>query len=219
MTPSISLLDQHQEELDGSAISPAIIAARGYMSITNPRALPPLFTGAQRDLHGLLIPLRDVTSNVVSYQLKPDNPRMGANGKPIKYETAAAGRSCIDVPAPVLPLLRTSDVPLWVTEGCKKVDSALSNGIGCIVGLTGVENWQSGGMALPDWKEIALRSRRVVIAFDSDVMVKASVRNALERFAAWLEMQKADVQYLVLPSLPTGAKCGLDDWFVQGGRL
>lgn len=85
----------------------------------------------------------------------------------------------------VLILLRDSTVPLWITEGWKKVDSALSNGIGCIVSLTGVENWQSDGMALPDWKEIALRGRRVVIAFASDVMVKASVRSALERFAAW----------------------------------
>ena len=116
-------------------------------------------------------------------------------------------------------LLRDPSVPIWITEGCKKVDSALSNNIGCIVGLTGVENWQSHGMALPDWKEIALRGRRVIIAFDSDVMVKASVRSALARFAEWLDMQKGEVRYLVLPALPDGSKCGLDDWFAQGGRL
>jgi hypothetical protein len=216
---SARLLSHHLQELEASTISPAVRDARGYTSITNPRALPSIFTRKQRTMHGLLIPIRDVTGDVVSYQLKPDNSRVDASGRTVKYETASGGRSCIDVPVSVLPLLRNADVPLWITEGCKKVDSGLSNGIACIVGLTGVENWQSQGMALPDWKEIALRGRRVIIAFDSDAMTKASVRGALERFGSWLGMQQADVRYLIMPALPDGSKCGLDDWFVTGGSL
>lgn len=197
-----SLSNHHRAELEvDSAIDPAIIAEREYRTIANPRSLPREFTGRQREHHGLLIPIRDVIGNVSTYQLKPDNPYTDASGRVVKYLTAAAGRSCIDVPPRVRPHLRNADMDLWITEGCKKVDSALSHGVPCIVGLLGVENWQSNGMALPDWKEIALRERRVVIAFDSDVMTKESVRNALERFSAWLKLQRADVRYLLLPEL------------------
>jgi hypothetical protein len=196
-----SLSDHHRAELeDGSAIDPAIIAEREYQTITNPRMLPGEFTGKQREHHGLLMPIRDVTGAVATYQLKPDNPYEDASGRVVKYITAA-GRSCIDVPERVRPHLRNADMDLWISEGCKKVDSALSHGVPCIVGLLGVENWQSNGMALPDWKEIALRDRRVIIAFDSDVMTKETVRNALERFSAWLKLQRADVRYLLLPEL------------------
>jgi len=35
---------------------------------------------------------------------------------------------------------------------------------------------------LPDWEYVALNSRRVVLAFDSDVMLKAEVYGALRRW-------------------------------------
>lgn len=201
-----TLSPNHLAELRASAISDDIIAERGYETITNPKALPLQFVHSQRERHGLLIPIRDVTGKIVIWQLKPDNPRIDAKGTPIKYETAKDGRTCIDVPDRVLPYLRDKDRDLWITEGCKKVDSGLSNGLSCIIGLLGVDGWSSDGMALPDWKEIALRGRRVVIAFDSDVMTKGSVRAALERFARWLEMQQAEVRYLTLPDLPNDGK-------------
>lgn len=198
----------HLAEVRASAISDDIIADRGYETITNPKALPDAFTGEQRTRHGYLLPIRDVTGEIVNWQLKPDDPRIDAKGKPVKYETAKAGRSCIDVPPRVLPHLRDKDRDLWITEGCKKVDSGLSHGLSCIIGLHGVDGWSSDGMALPDWKDIALRGRRVVIAFASDVMTKGSVRAALERFARWLEMHQAAVRYLVMPDLPNHGKGG-----------
>lgn len=200
------LSSNHLAELRASAISDDVIAERGYETITNPKALPPQFIHGQRERAGLLIPIRDVTGDIGTWQEKPDDPRIDANGRPIKYETAKAGRSCIDVPTRVLPYLRDKDRDLWIAEGCKKVDSGLSNGLTCIIGLLGVDGWSSDGMTLPDWKEIALRGRRVVIAFDSDVMTKGSVRAALERFARWLEMQQAEVRYLVMPDLPNDGK-------------
>jgi hypothetical protein len=212
------LEDRHRAELEASAISPEVIAARGYRSIMNPRAIPDLFRNFQRQRAGLLIPIRDFTGDVVTYQLKSDEPRIDpTTGKPIKYETAMNAPVCIDVPAAVLPHLRRVDMPLWITEGCKKVDSALSHGVPCIVGLPGIDAWSSQGVTLPDWKEIALRGRSVVVAFDSDVMTSDRVRGALERFGAWLTMQRAEVSYLVMPDLPDGRKCGLDDWFASGG--
>ena len=193
------LSDKHYHEWHiDSAISDAVIAARGCETIVNPRALPPAFKDIQRS-PGILIPIRDVTGKIVAWQLKPDDPRTDKNGRIIKYETA--GRMCLDVPPSAMPYMRNPDADLWITEGCKKVDSAVSHGIPCIIGLLGVDGWSSDGMALPDWKEIALRGRTVVLAFDSDVMTKDSVRGALNRLAKYLEMQQATVRYLILPDL------------------
>jgi len=213
------LSPKHEAELEASAIDPAIIAERGYETITNPKALPPQFTHGQRERHGLLIPIRDVTGDIVTHQLKPDTPRVDANGKPIKYETAANGRMCIDVPIRVQRYLRDKECPLWITEGCKKVDSGLSHGISCIIGLTGVWNWMSGKNALPDWREITLTDREVILAFDSDGMRKDSVRRALEELRAYLVMQGARVRFLLMPDLPDGTKRGLDDWFASGRTM
>ncbi len=77
------LSDRHRRELEvESAISPDIIAERGYQTITNQRALPDAFADYQRR-PGLLIPIRDVTGEIATWQLKPDSRRTGSNGKPI----------------------------------------------------------------------------------------------------------------------------------------
>lgn len=199
----MNLSPTHLAELRASKIADEQIIARGYESVTNPRSIPREYFADYQRLPGLLIPIRDVTGAIASYQLKSDNPRLDRDtGKPIKYETAKHGRSCLDVPDSVRPLLKQASVPLWITEGAKKVDSGISNGIPCIVGLAGVWNWLSEKTRLPDWDEIPLKGRDVVIAFDSDVMTKESVRTALVRFANWLEqLQGARVRYLILPEV------------------
>lgn len=202
------LIDAHRRQLAASAIVPQIITERGYYSAEHSDYLPPAFADNQRR-PGLVIPVRDTTGNVVAWQLKADNPRHDKNGKPIKYETAAGGRSCLDVPARSRPLLDNPMVPLWIAEGAKKVDSGLSHGLRCIIGLQGVYGWrgtneQGGKTALPDWEAIALNGRDVILAFDSDVMVKDSVRGALERLAAFLQQRHARVRYLLLPHLSEG---------------
>src|SRR5690606_6879222 len=153
------------------------------------------------------------------HQLKPDAPRKDRRGKPLKYEWPAGFEPRLDVPQTSLPHLRDTSVPLWITEGVKKVDSAVSHGIHAIIGLPGVWSWMSKGVALPDWREIALDGREVVIAFDSDVMTKDTVREALERLASYLQMCGAHVRYCLMPSFPSGEKCGLDDWFAMGNSL
>ena len=69
---------------------------------------------------------------------------------------------------------------------------------------------------LPDWDNIDFTARRVVIAFDSDMMVKPSVRGALEGLKRALEFRGAVVRYCLMPALPDGTKCGLDDAFASG---
>jgi hypothetical protein len=202
----IILSPQHQAELtDGSAIAPDVIAERGYFTATTPAELPTAFADWQRRT-GLVVPIRNTTGQVVTWQLKADSPRLDKNGKPVKYDTATGGRQCLDVPVRSRPLLGDPRVPLWITEGAKKVDSGLSHGISCIIGVQGVYGWRGtnahGGKAvLPDWEYIALNGRDVVLAFDSDCMTKAAVRDALDRLSAFLQQRDAKVRYLLLQDL------------------
>ncbi|MBA3276516.1 MAG: DUF3854 domain-containing protein [Chloroflexia bacterium] len=142
----------------------------------------------------------------MAWQVKADEFRLDKAGKPVKYDTATGGRQCLDIPERSGSLLGNPNVPLWITEGAKKVDSGLSHGIRCIIGMQGVYGWcgkndHGGTVALPDWEAIALNGRDVVLAFDSDVMTKASVRGALERLSAFLTQRQARVRYLLLPVL------------------
>ena len=214
-----ALDSRHLTELKASAIADDVIKARGYASVINKRGLPVQFRDFQKR-PGLLIPVRDALGNVATYQLKPDEPRIDSDrGRPIKYETAKDGRIVLDVPASSRPHLRNADVPLWITEGCKKVDSAVSHGIACVIGVLGVDMWGSGGTALPDWKEIELKDRRVYIAYDSDVMTKDRPRRAIDALGGYLVFRGADVRYIIMDDLPDGSKCGLDDWFAAGGSV
>jgi hypothetical protein len=80
---------------------------------------------------------------------------------------------------------------LFVTEGARKADAAVSREL-CCIDLLGVWNWRGTNewgakAALPDWDSIALNGRLVYIVFDSDVMLKVAVHTALRRLKAFLE--------------------------------
>lgn len=215
----IHLSDRHRQELQtGSGIDPAIIAERGYCTVTA-SDLPGKFQDYQRK-DGLLIPIHAVGGGVASWQLKPDAPRI-RDGKPLKYETIPGHPLCLDVPKRVLRHLDDPDMPLFITEGAKKVDAALTMGIDAVIGVQGVYGWRGrnakrGKTALPDWEAIALNDRKVLIAFDSDCMTKLEVRGALDRLAQFLESRGAKVGYCIFPPLADGSKCGFDDFLVQG---
>ncbi|MEZ4521156.1 MAG: DUF3854 domain-containing protein [Thermomicrobiales bacterium] len=111
---------------------------------------------------------------------------------------------------------------LWITEGSKKVDAAISRGLVCI-GVVGVYGWRGtndagGKTALSDLEYIAWNDRKVYLAFDSDVMEKREVHQALERFAALLAGRGAKVRYVYIPSTD-GLKVGLDDYLAGGGSV
>ena len=93
------LLPQHQALIDQSAISPEVALARGYRSVTEKR-------GARRDLRpvqqrvpALLIPLLDVYGERASYQLRPDEPRVGQDGKSHQVRDAARAEDDARLPA------------------------------------------------------------------------------------------------------------------------
>lgn len=212
-----ALADRHLRELGGgSGISEDVIKARGYETVTDPARLASLGFSKrqQRSADGLLIPMYGPSGDVVTHQFKPDKPRKNPdNGKTIKYESPKGSTVHIDVPPGASASLPEASVPLWVTEGVKKADAAVTAGL-CCVALQGVDCWR-----VDDWDHIALQGRQVFIAYDSDVMTKDGVKTALDGLTLFLVGRGAVVSWVILPVGGSLAgeppvKVGLDDWLL-----
>jgi hypothetical protein len=218
---ALSILPQHQQLLAASAITPEVARARGYVSIDSRKQLQRYAEafGNKCPVPGLLIPLHRADGSVWGYQYRPDAPRL-MDGKPRKYETPFRQPGGIDIPVAINGKLGDPSEPLFATEGSRKADAAVSAGLAC-VSLLGVWNWRGtnpvgGKVALPEWHDIALNGRRVVLAFDSDVTSKPAVAKALAELASYLRSKGAKVEYLHLPDDGDG-KCGLDDYLAGHG--
>lgn len=214
------MLPQHAALLSASAVPVELARARQYRSVDTKARLQELgFAPQQRRVPGLLIPLHDKDGKCTGFQYRPDNPRETAAGRVAKYESPKGQTNQIDVPPGVGAHLDDPSVPLWITEGARKADAAAGLGIAC-VSLSGVTGWcgtgpKGGRTALPDWQDVALNGRRVVLAFDSDFETNVQVQNALHRLAAYLRSKHASVAVLMLPPGADG-KTGLDDYIAAG---
>lgn len=215
-----TLLPQHKKLMADSGISPEVADARGYRSVFTKAELRRLGFGEQQCKPGLLIPIWGVTGAIASYQLRPDTPRIGRRGKPLKYETPRGSRMVLDAHPLIRAQLGDPRVPLIVTEGVRKADSAVSRGL-CCISLLGVWSWRGsnefgGKTALSDWDQIALNGRTVYICFDSDVMINPAVHEAMSRLKDLLEARGAMVSFICLPHGRAGEKVGLDDYLANG---
>lgn len=222
------LLPQHHQQLIASGLSLAVAARRGYFSVTTKTAIGGLgFAPAQQRPPALVVPVHSVSGDEVAlHQIRPDDPRCSDDGKAIKYETPKRAGLRLDVHPSMRTYLGDPERPLFITEGAKKVDAATSAGY-CCIGLMGVTGWRGsnadGGItALADWEHIALKGRRVHLAFDSDVMTKLPVYQALTRIYKFLQSKGADLYVIYLPSDTGGGKVGIDDylapWSILGIR-
>ncbi|MDP9244149.1 MAG: DUF3854 domain-containing protein, partial [Chloroflexota bacterium] len=217
---AVDLLPQHAALLAASAISEAVAKARGYRSVKQKARLSELgFSQPQLRVPALLIPIWNVQGGVALYQTRPDEPRL-VKGKAVKYETPRGSRMVLDVPPWVRGRLEDPNLPLFITEGIRKADAAVSAGL-CCIALLGVWNWRGtndlgGKVALPDFESIALNGRDVYIAFDSDAWTKAEVAKALLRFREFLASRGAHCRVIRLPIGPGGVKTGLDDYLAGG---
>ena len=211
------IADHHFAMLAASGITREHAELRGYRTVDDPRRLAELgITKAGRNVPGLLLPQLRCDGSTWGHQYRPDTPRL-RDGKPVKYETPWHQCNGIDVPPGVGPMLGDPSMPLWITEGLKKADCGALHGL-CIIALPGVWSWRGknargGKTAVPEWHDIALNGRRVILAFDGDVARKPSVRKALCALAGYLEGKGARVEYLHLPD--TEDKTGLDDYLMS----
>src|SRR5215207_8984930 len=163
-----------------SGIGARAAVKRGYRTVTSKAALERLgFGRSQRNVPALLIPIYGPTGEIVLYQSRPDELRIGKRGKPVKYETPTGASMALDVHPFCRESLADRGVPLFVTEGIKKGDALVSRGL-CVVTLIGVWSWRGtsehgGKTALAEWEYVALNGRKVYIVFDSDVMERRGV--------------------------------------------
>jgi DNA polymerase-1 len=215
------LLPHHRERLETtSAISAEVVSARGYWSVTDREQVrglgfPP---DIGRYLPGLAIPVFPVRHHDAGERLEPCGPILRPDtiytfrdGRSAKYLLRAKQANVLDVHPTARGLLFDAEVPLLLTEGVLKADAAVSVGL-VAVGLGGVEGGWRNGAPLPEWEVIPLKGRQVLVAFDSDVTVKASVRGAQRRLSGYLQHRGAQVEIVVLPPGPAGQKTGLDDF-------
>lgn len=211
-----------------SGIDPAVVTERGYRTVETKAELRRLgFSKGQQDTldpkNGKYCwvapscwPGRPAPAQLL---LKADDPRI-SKGKERKYDRQPGRPMGLDSPPRCHADLGNPRVPLFITEGFKKVDCACSRG-GCWISVNGVWNWRGenadgGKTVLADFEQVALNGRKVYLVFDSDIVEKMPVYRALERLRGWLKSKGADVWIIYLPSKPTGEKMGVDDWYVEG---
>jgi len=179
--------------MKGSNIASEIIEERGYFTATEPEELIDLgFGSVQACVPALVIPVRDVSGEVVFHRIRPDNPRPDAKrpGKFRKYEQPQDTPIVLDVPPRTYEYLPDRSRRLWIVEGERKVDALVSRGE-LAVGLLGVWAWKRGGLPLPDWDHIHIVGREVVVCFDSDASWKANVRMARAKLSHYLSERGA----------------------------
>ena len=139
---ALSVFPAHQLLLAASAIDPEVARARGYVSVDSKAQLRRHSKGFGNKcpVPGLLIPLRRHDGRVWGFQYRPDAPRI-MDGKPRKYETPYQQPGGLDIPPAVKDKLGDPSVPLFITEGSRKADAAVSAGLAC-VSLLGVWSWR-----------------------------------------------------------------------------
>ncbi len=86
----LQLLPQHAELITASDISPEVATARGYRSVTVKAELRRLgFSEPQRRVPALLIPVYGVTGEIMTYQIRPDQPRVRNGSRSFRRAPAA----------------------------------------------------------------------------------------------------------------------------------
>ncbi len=174
---------------------------------------------------GLLVPLLDKRGDRWGWQLRNFTTDNGLDSQWAKYHSPLGQTNHIDVPPGVGLMLDDPDESLWITEGSKKADCAFLHGL-CCIALLGVYGWRGDNgwdavSTLPDWEEIPFRHRRtrkprkVIVAFDGDIMRKDGVRQATFRFCQWLTYRGAEPHICWLPD--GKEKVGIDDYLVGKG--
>jgi hypothetical protein len=216
-----TLSDSHRRQLKGSDIAEKVAAARGYRTIRHRSDVPDEFANWQCRL-GLLIPTYSPDGQTCGHQLRPNKPIPRKNGNAPRYETPTGSRITLDVNPLMLEEVRGGDGDLWLTEGCKKVDSLTSHGEPT-VGIIGVWNFADPGsksrMPLSCWNHVRLKGRRVMIVYDADAKTNPDVQEALRRLVAMLDGLGAVVLVVYLPAVNSDGKAGVDDYLADGGTV
>jgi DNA polymerase I len=222
------LLPHHRELLALAGVAPDIADARGVISCSDPADITALGFSQTQAAAGLRAPVLlfriwNVDGGPAGWQMRPDTPRVGSNGRVVKYETPAGAKTTLDIHPFAFKSLRDAGTPLLVTEGVKKADAVLSaarrEGVAiCPADLSGVNMAKTPGTEAA-LGSIPLTNRTVFIGFDSDAAVNEAVNKAAIDLGRSLQGRGAVVRFILLDANREGGKVGLDDALASGTTL
>jgi hypothetical protein len=154
------LQPNHLQMLQDSAIIPEVSRARGYQTITRRSALRGYgFNPEQCRTPTLLIPVYDGRGRLITYQVRPDEPRIDRHAGAVEYEVCPGRQFALDAPPSCLCLLSDPSTPIYITDEVFKADSAASQGLCCVdlVGLGPAHGYDvERRLSSGDWDGIAL---------------------------------------------------------------
>jgi hypothetical protein len=179
------------EIVEESNIDPIVALERGYYLEKTKAGLDRLgFKRSQQRAPAIVIPRFSPSGEPIPPQIKPDNPWIkdrDGNDVRRKYESVSGEGIRLSVHPRCVEAMRDVRYPLWVTEGDKTGDALVSNKAVVVV-VQGVSCWN-----VPrDWEDIKLYGRKVIIAFDADVMTNPKVQRELKKLAAFLRGRGAN---------------------------
>jgi hypothetical protein len=173
---------------------------------------------------------RDARGSTGSATLEPPTGFAAFASRPRRYAQPPGTPPGAYLPPLVdwVKLFKDHTQPLILTEGELKAIAATQAGFPTI-GLGGVWSFRSakaGFTFLPELEKVRWckrgdtpEPRPVFIVFDTDIVQKPEVREALLALAGELTERGALVREALLPSAKASQKVGLDDFLVAGGDL
>jgi predicted P-loop ATPase len=148
----------------------------------------------------------------VGGQFKPDKPT-GTGQKYLGISDSAANPLFLNTgEKDYWQDVITEKSPIIITEGAKKAGALLTNGLSAI-SLSGVSTGQKLGRLRSDLLPFFSVGRRVYLCFDSDVMTKKPVQQALDKLGRLISEKGAMVSIINLPQ----SHKGVDDFIVDKG--
>ena len=213
------LLPEHRDYLWRRGVTPEVARARGYRSVRSGggRNVDESYAAAYQGLprrSGLLMPLHPLLGGDQRYQLRPDEPRLNSDDKPIKFESQAGLGNVLATSPLTASALKQETQTIMIAEGVTRVDALAAYGIPAVA-IPGCYAWRDKNGVLPDFEALRLSGNAFILAFDGDAASNPSVNAALARLARYLRAKGAKVGLLQVPDDEDGRKRGLDDWLAE----
>ena len=213
------LRPEHRNYLWERGVTPEAARARGYRSVRGGggRNVDESYAAAYHGLprrHGLLMPLHPLLGGDQRYQLRPDEPRLSSDQKPVKFESQAGLGNVLATSPLTASALRHEIQTIIIAEGITRVDALAAYGIPAVA-IPGCYAWRDKNGVLPDFEALRLSGNAFILAFDGDAVSNLSVNNALARLARYLRAKGAVVGLLQVPDDEDGQQRGLDDWLAE----
>jgi len=175
----------------------------------------PMMDGVESYEGGIAFDLVSPTGRVLR-QIRPDEPRLNAQGKPVKYETPAGERLVLPVPPGMQDRVMNQATKLLIVEGTKGHRAAAGyapNDL-AVVGVLGCWGWKRDDRPNPDLFAIPLEQRDVVVALDADISSNASVYDAANGLQEALLMT-CGAGSVTFVKVPGGGDDSIDDFLAM----